>query len=279
MRTILALPLLLALAMPAFAQSSSIELTDAVPGAAGLTYLDLARTIAPDLAETDGHYQGVLTMPVRNLAYAEDPPIAALPLSFYSASATTFTSDGTKLVALLLDADAEAAGALGSSVLAIFDPAHREAAIDVADVASDQQTSFDEPALLTLGSGDDGLRISSSHFNSSQGYRITSVLALPDGKLTEMASVFTLNENYCGMRREQTAALAPVTTDEATRWAPFTITVTETTSLSTPECDLADVVPGTRSATATFSWNAAAAAYEPDSSALDDLYAETEARF
>jgi hypothetical protein len=279
MRTILSLPLLLALAMPAHAQDTSIELTDAVPGAAGLTYFDLARTIAPDLHQADGHYEGVLSLPVRNLAFAEDPPIAALPLSFYSASAVAFTSDGTELVALLLDADAEAAGALGSSVLAVFDPAHPEAAIDIADIASDQHTGLGEPALLPLGAGDDGILISNSHANSSQGYRTITVLALPQGKLTEMASVFTLNENYCGMRREQTAALAPVTTDEAARWAPFTITVTETTSLSTSECDLTDVVPGTRAVAATFSWNAAAGAYEPDSSALDDLYAETEARF
>lgn len=279
MRITFALPLLLALAMPAFAQSTSIELSDAVPGAAGVTYFDLARTIAPDLEEANGHYQGVLAMPVRNLAFAEDPLISALPLSFYSASAVTFTSNGTQLVAMLLDADAEATGALGSSVLAIFDPVHPEVAIDVADVASDQHTSFDEQPLLPLGAGDDGLIISSTHSNSSQGYRLTSVLALPGGKLAEVATVFTLSENYCGLHREQVPALAPASADGAARWAPFTVTVTETTSLDAVECELPDVTAGTRSVTATFSWNEAAKAYEPDSTALDDLLAETEARF
>jgi hypothetical protein len=279
MRTIFALPLLLSLAMPAYAQDTSIELTDAVPGAAGLTYFDLARTIAPDLHEADGRYQGVLRMPVRNLVFAEDPPVAALPLSFYSASAVTFRSGGTDLVGLLLDADAEGTGALGTTVLAVFDPAHPEAAIDVADVASDQHTGFDEQSLLPLGTGDDGLLISSTHFNSSEGYRATSIVALSEGKLSEMASVFTLNENYCGMQREQTPALTPTAAQGAVRWAPFTVTVTETTKLTLGDCEHPDVVPGTRSISTTFSWNEAAGVYQPDTTALEELYAETKARF
>jgi hypothetical protein len=279
MRAIFALPLLLALAMPAHAQDTSIELTDAVPGAAGLTYFDLARTIAPDLHQADGRYQGVLAMPVRNLVFAEDPPVAALPLSFYSASAVTFTSGGTDLVGLLLDADAEGTGALGSAVLAIFDPAHPEAAIDVADVASDQHTSFDEQPLLPLGTADDGLLISSTHFNSSEGYRATSVLALTEGGLAEVASVFTLTENYCGLRRDQIPTLLPVTADNTARWAPFTVTITETTSLTPSDCEHPDVVARTRSIETTFSWNEASGTYEPDTNALEELYAETEARF
>lgn len=278
MRTILALPLLLALATPALAQS--IEMSDAVPGFANTTYFDLARALAPDLQQVDGRYQGVIGVPVRNLAYADDTPITGLPLAFYGASTVTFTSGGTELLAMLLDADAEAAGALGSSVLAIFDPAHPEAPVDLADVASDQHTGFDEPAALRLGTEDDGLLVSSYHSNSSQGYRITSVLALVDGKLTEMASVFTLNESHCGLRREQLRALAPVMDDGDGRWSPFAITVTETTYLVEGECDeLPDAKPGTRAVAATFRWDEAAGAYAPDSTALADLFAETADRF
>jgi hypothetical protein len=280
MRTIFAVPMLLALAAPAVAQSTSIELTDTVPGFADVTYFDLARTIAPDLQQVDGHYQGLVAVPVRNLAYADESPITDLPLAFYSASTVTFASGGTELVALLLDADAEAVGALGSSILAIFDPAHPEGPVDLADVASDQHTGFDEPAVLELGMQDDGLVVSSAHFNSSQGYRTTSVLALVDGKLAEMASVFTFNENYCGMRREQTQALAPVLSDGEGRWAPFTITVTETTNLKTGDCDdLPDVAAGTRAVAATFTWDHASETYRPDSTVLDDLEGQTALRF
>jgi hypothetical protein len=279
MRISLALPLLFALAVPALAQGTSIELTDTVAGATGITYFDLAQAIAPDLHETDGRYQGVVTLPVRNLAYPEDPPAAALPLSFYSASAVTFTSGGAELVALLLDADADAVGAVGSAVLAIFDPAHPETPIDVADVASDQHTGFGEPIVLPLGPGDDGIIISSTHSNSSQGYRSTSVLALLAGRLEEMASVFTLSDSYCGVQREQRPILTPANADATARWAPFTITVKETTTVTDVDCALPDAVPGTRMAAASFTWNEVAGAYEPDSSALDDLLAETEARF
>ena len=279
MRTILALPLLLVLAAPALAQNTSIELDDAVPGFTDVTYFDLARAIAPDLQQVEGRYQGLVTMPVRNLAYADESPITGLPLAFYGASAIAFTSGGTELVALLLEADAEAVGALGSSVLAVFDPAHPERAIDLADIATDQHTGLDEPALLELGAEDDGLLVSSSHFNSSQGYRSTSVLALVDGKLTEMASVFTFSENYCGLRREQSGAFAPVTSDGEGRWAPFTITVTETTNLEGACANLTDATTGTRAVAATFRWDQASGSYKPDSTVLDDLEEQTALRF
>lgn len=94
-----------------------------------------------------------------------------------------------------------------------------------------------------------------------------------------MASVFTFNENGCGMRREQVHALAPTTAEPPTRWAPFTITVTETTTLEPEQCEHPDIVQGSRSVAATFNWNAASGTYEPDTSALEDLLAETEARF
>lgn len=95
-----------------------------------------------------------------------------------------------------------------------------------------------------------------------------------------MASVFTFNENHCDMRREQRQAFAPVLRDAEVGWAPFTITVTETTSLKADECDSQpDEKPGTRAVAATFRWNETKGGYEPDSTALADLLAETEARF
>src|SRR5215216_6310617 len=108
MRTIFAVPMLLALAAPAVAQSASIELTDTVPGFADVTYFDFARAIAPDLQLVEGRYEGLVTTPVRHLEYVDEDPITGLPLAFYSASTVTFTSGGTELVALLLEADAEA---------------------------------------------------------------------------------------------------------------------------------------------------------------------------
>lgn len=275
MRMIAAL-LMPLLAGPALAQTH-VDLTDLVPDAPGLRYMDLAKVVAPDLAQVDGQYVGTVTLPVRSLPYPEDEPVIGLPLTFYSASAVNFTSDGIDLIGLLLEADNP--DSFGGEVLAVFDPAHPDTIIDLADVSSDQFTSFDEPTLLSLGARDDGLLVSSTHSNSSQGYRQTSVIAMLNGRLTEMASVFTFNENYCGMRREQTPALAPVTTDGDDRWAPFTITVTETT-IATSDCDSLDlVVPGTRAVAATFMWTGETGNYRADSNALDDLFEETEAHF
>lgn len=275
MRTLSALLLLPFLAAPALAQGTSIALTDTIAGTT-VTYLDLARVVAPDLEQADGKYEGRIALPVRSIPYPDDAPITALPLSFYGAEATLFTSNGVTLIALLLESDNP--DSLGGGVIAVFDLAQPDRVIDLADIASDQFTSFDEPALLSLGDNDDGLLISSSHSNSSQGYRSTSVIALVDGKLAEMASVFTFNENYCGMRREQTRAIAPVLSDGDGRWEPFSITVTESTTSN--DCEGAETVkPGTRAVAATFSWAAESGRYQPDSTALDDLFSETEARF
>lgn len=275
MRTIASLLLLPFLAGPAFALSISIEMTDAVPGT-GLTYLDLTKVVVPDLAQADGKYEGVLQPAVRSVAYPEDEPVAGVAVSFYSAEAVTFTSDGVELIALMLETDNP--DSFGGAVIAVFDPARPGEVIDLADVSSDQFTSFDHPTVLPLGQQDDGLLVSSSHSNSSQGYRSTSVIALVDGRLTEMASVFTFNENYCGMRREQNRAFAPVLSDGDARWEPFSITVTESTTLN--DCEGGEKIePGTRAVAATFSWAADSGRYQPDSTALDVLFEETEARF
>jgi hypothetical protein len=273
MRITFALPLLLALSMPALAQSADLASpADAIPGQGGLTYLDLLRLAAPDLGELDGTYEGTISGPLRSLAFAEDPAVVDFPVSFRSIDAIAFDSDGAPLLALMLNTDN------GAAVVAVFDPVARTL-VDIADVAADQHTSFDHPTVLPLGEGDDGLLVSSSHFNSSQGYRMTSVLALMDGQLREVADVFTLRENYCGVNRDQEAVISAAE-GQPGRWQPFTITVTEITLPAQEDCGSDGAPePGTRAVAATYLWNEAAGAYQPDSNALDKLYRDTEARF
>jgi hypothetical protein len=276
MRIPAALLLLPLMAASAFAQSTSVELSAPVPNLDGLTYFDLARSVVPDLAQVDGRYEGSIPTPVRNLAYP-DEPAANLGVSTYGGSALSFFTDDGPRIALMLDAQNPEGGAW-SSVLAIFDPAAPGRPIDVADVATDQMTSFAETALLRLGPNDEGLVVDNTHFNSNQGYRDTAVIAMVNGALVQVASVFTFNENYCGMRREQLPHLSPVTTDGDEHWSHFSITVTETTIAT--QCDGGEkATPGTRAVAATFSWAADSGRYEPDSTALDDLYTQTEARF
>lgn len=268
----LCLPLL---AAPAIAQTTSIEMSDTVPGTA-LTYLDLVKIVAPDVKQVVGRYEGLVNAPVRSLAFPEDKPVTDLTLAFYSANAIPFVSDSVPLLGLLLETEEEFDGA----VLVVFDLTHPEQIVDLADVSSDQFTAFDHPTLLPLGDRDDGILVSNSHFNSSQGYRSTDIIALLDGKLTDMASVFTFNENYCGLRREQLEAISPVTSDSGDRWQPFAITVTEVTGLTPGECDtLPEAIPGTRAVAAAFRWDQASASFKPDSTALDELYKQTAERF
>lgn len=275
MRAIAPLILLPLLATPAFAQDASVMLTDPIVEFDNLTYLDLAKVLVPGLKEDDGNYVGTLPGPVRSLAYP-DELVSELAIDTNQGEAMSFlTTDGWRLALMI---PGETPEGEGSVVVAIFDPYDPTHVIDMVDVHTDQWTGFEASPRRRLGPNDDGFLVQNYHFNSNQGYHDTALIALVEGKLTQMASVFTFNENYCGMRREQTWTMAQVTTDDPGQWSPFTITVTETTQPN--DCEGGEKVkPGTRAVAATFSWAAETGRYEPDSSALADLFAETEARF
>lgn len=276
MRLLSILLLMLVSALPAFAQATTVKPDQSIPQHQALTYADLIRLAAPDFAATGSEYHGTLALPLRNIAYPEDPDRLDVAIRLSSLEAVLSTSDNRDSMALLVDTEIEE-GAF-SSVLIVVDITEDPRLVDLADVASDQSTSFNEQALLDLSDGDQALLISSSHFNSSQGYRSTSVVAVMGDRLTSLASAFTLRENYCGVDRQQMAAFAALESS-ADYWQPFTITVTEATLHSAEDCGGLAAEPATRSVAATFSWNAAAGRYEPDSNALADLYHETEQRF
>lgn len=250
---------------------------DASPYAGAATYAELVRLAVPDLAEVDGRFVGTLGAALPSLIYPDDPPIDGAQVSFASLTALPFTSEGKPHLALLLDSgDAFFMATDILVALALSDPPRL---VDMADITADEHTGFGEPALLALGSGEQGILVASSHFNSSQGYKSTTVAALIDGRLTGVADVFTLRENYCGMGREQIASFASIAA-LSERWQPFAVTVTEVTLPLDDDCGEADKVKfGTRSAAVTYIWGEQTGLYQPDSTALDDLYAETEARF
>lgn len=237
----------------------------------------LVRLIAPDLVEINGYFRGTSTQPVRNLSFPDDPAAADFPLAFTQPEAAAFRSEGSTLLALLVQGDITRLQSVGGALLAVFD-GKQKALLDVADAAADQHTSYFEPKTLSLSADTDGLLVSSSHFNSNQGYESIAVVALVEGQLKEVASFFAFTERHCGLERSQTAAFEPLDGDGP--WSPFVVRITETTTIDETDCsDPPEATAGAREIEVTMHWNPAEERYEPDSDALDRLYAETEARF
>lgn len=247
---------------------------DTVPGAQAVTYLDLLREIAPDLAEADGVYRGKTVVPLRHVAGPErqaEPPqeptiadFSVLPLA------------GGRIL-LLVDLGMAEDAAEGYAVLALFDPAGKPRLVDAADVAFDRTTWFLEPVMLDLGDGRLAVLTMSMHSNSNQAY-VTSAIVLVGDRLELVDSVFTFDETACAYERTQ--RLAVEMRPEGSGPAAIAATVVDTTTPTGADCG-EDSVPPAASATVavTWRWDEAAKRYRPDSDALEKLAAEAAQRF
>ena len=247
---------------------------DTVPGAQAVTYLDLLREIAPDLAEADGVYRGTTVVPLRHVAGPErqaEPPqeptiadFSVLPLA------------GGRIL-LLVDLGMAEDAAEGYAVLALFDPAGKPRLVDAADVAFDRTTWFLEPVMLDLGDGRLAVLTMSMHSNSNQAY-VTSAIVLVGDRLELVDSVFTFDETACAYERTQ--RLAVEMRPEGSGPAAIAATVVDTTTPTGADCG-EDSVPPAASATVavTWRWDEAAKRYRPDSDALEKLAAEAAQRF
>ena len=278
MRLLLAFLVAALLAGPALAQDARfVAPGDGLPGSVPGTYADLIRSVAPDLTETDGLLAGHLSVPVRHLFYPEDAPVEQMAISFRDIAALTFRGAEGERLALLIPGDAEILPR--PQVLVVFDLNHLDRPVDLADIATDQSSGFHSPATLPLGRSGDGVLVASYHHNSSQGYRSIGLVALVDGELRAVASVFTLNENHCLAVIEQAASFGP-SDQQDQAWAPFTATIVETTRPTPEGCEEAGAAsPGVRSVEATYQWDVSAGAYRPATDALEVFMRETESRF
>ncbi len=76
---------------------------DAVPGADGVTYLDLLREIVPDLELADAVYRGGTVVPLRHIAGPDrqaEPPLEPTVADF---SVLPLEGDGSGRILLLVD--------------------------------------------------------------------------------------------------------------------------------------------------------------------------------
>ena len=247
---------------------------DAVPGANGVTYLDLLREIVPDLEQADAVYRGRTVVPLRHIAGPDlqaEPPQEPTVADF-----SVLPLEGGRIL-LLVDLGMAGDAAEGYAVLAIFDPAGKPRLVDAADVAFDRTTWFLEPVMLDLGDGRLAVLTMSMHSNSDQAY-VTTAIVLVGDRLELVDSVFTFDETACAYERTQ--RLAVEMRPEGSGPAAIAATVVDTTAPTGADCG-DDPVPQPASATVavTWRWDEAAKRYRPDSDALEKLAAEAAERF
>jgi hypothetical protein len=242
---------------------------DAVAGHPGLTYFDLIKRVAPDLAKNaaDGEFEGHLAKPPRNLAGDEfegaDPPDTAT---------VGFIEDrrirvgGKPRMALLVDLGGKPDRIEGLALLMLFTDAPKPRLLDAADVGVDKDTSFsDQWPVLHVGPGDDALVTYSEHDDADYtagGYLVVS----PIGDHLRMVGLFgTQSVKACGWSNIETTTIS-TSPDPGGPYRQIDVKVGAVFRHTDPSCGAHDV-PKAHSAAfhATYRWNAAAHAFETPS--------------
>jgi hypothetical protein len=102
----------------------------------------------------------------------------------------------------------------GISVLALFQLSPEPRLIDAVDVQADRFTGFWESTpVVKIAADADAVVIDNSHFNSSQGYRILSLIAPVKERLKVIYNMPTLlNMNVCGGNFDETPTLSTAKT-------------------------------------------------------------------
>lgn len=247
---------------------------DAVPGADGVTYLDLLREIVPDLRLADGVYRGSAIVPLRHIGGPErqaEPPLEPTVADF-----SVLPLEGGRIL-LLVDLGMAEDAAEGYAVLALFDLVASPRLVDAADVAFDRSTWFLEPVTLDLGAGRLAALTVSTHSNSSQSYVTTGIVLVGD-RLELVDSVFTFDERTCAFERTQHLGIE--TRPETSGPAAIAATVVDTTAPTGADCG-EDTAPPAATVTVavTYHWHPGEERYRPDSDALEKLAAEAAERF
>jgi hypothetical protein len=279
---ILAALIVIAVCLTASARAADVEFPapdTAVTVHGVTTYLDLARHFVPDIKNTGNGYAGTKRIKIRHIAGPDHDNEDATSFGFYDIARVMMKTDGKDRLLVLFDFAQAAQTAQGVAVLALYDIAHQPVLLDAADIGFDQSTYFFDQALMPVAEGSDVILTMSSHFNSSQSYVTQSMIMVRNDKLELIDTAMLFGDRNCGVDRQQTIAYA-ANPSQGKPYAPIKVTVNDTTSAIEEDCaDLAPAQLGKREIKVTYTWDAPAGKYVPDSDALDRLAKENESRF
>lgn len=202
------------------------EVTGAVAGYPGVTYLDLLRQAIPDLAysaadkQVEGHLKSLRHIMGKDAG--GDPPD---PVTVDFLEVRHIKAGGRPRLVVLAGLGQAEDSAQSTTLLALFDDAPKPKLLDAVDVGVDKDTGFnDKPSQIALGPGDDALVTFSGHGNSNQSYQARLVIYVRGDRLRLIDDIFVLSDNACGYQRDETPVFA---TQPATPYATLQVTVTE----------------------------------------------------
>jgi hypothetical protein len=270
---------LLLIAAP-WAEAGVVHPDDTIAGHPGVTYLDLARQLAPSLAmnDADNAIEGAFAHPPRHLAGKgyEGPPPDPLVLGFMEDE--RILVGGKRRIVVLADFGHDTDRVQSATVLLLFDDAATPKLLDAADVSIDQDTEFADQAVLHFGPGDEGLVAYSEHDDadltmggylmvSAEGDRLRMIdmiritaARLCGWDIMEAPKFTTAPDPGHALRRLDVAVSAVVTRSGDDACGPVHLPP-----------------PQTRLFRASYHWNAALRRYEGDGSAFKRLVSFTDA--
>ena len=264
----------MALAGPPKAVVLSGKLEDAIFPGATTTYLDLARRFVADLKWDGSHYSGKDYRLVRHAGGPGNDKTDFDPAAIDRVRRIDFAAGGRPQMVLLFDFAEGGETTQGFAVLAFYDLSQGVRFLDAVDVGLDRWTSFRDPPVLTLSTGEPVLLVASTHFNSSQSYMFTSLVLARKEQLIPVTTYFTLGSQGCAGRVEQNSSFRAL--PAKAKGAPDTIEVTVDVKAeeSGEECNGEKLPTASRKIVVRFDWNRKSGQYKPSSDSLQRLEEE-----
>ena len=248
-----------------------------MPGHPGLTYLDLIRQVAPDLAKNDddGHVEGRLAHPPRHVAGPDFEGEAPDPVTVGFNEDQRIRVGGKPRMALLVDLGQDPERVENMALLMLFDDGPHPKLLDAADVGVDKETSFtDGGPVLHLGPGDDALVTYSGHDDADLTFGAYLVVSTIGDHLGLVTLVRMVSLKFCGLEQHRgrrtihhpARSRPSLPPDRRSRSARCSSTPTD------GDCG-PGMIPkaGSHTFRATYRWNAAAHRFETSSEELKTL--------
>src|SRR5262245_47250326 len=255
----------------------SRDLTTPVQKGSKATYVDLLRTLFPDLkvdSDLPGQARAHTTIPIKHIGEEEEGTVFEGDFEIKEAELRPILNQGRVLFLTLIDLTAENANEAtpyeGEAALLALFSAEPVKLLDVLDVKTDKFTDFwGKHPISHLDPRNDYFVIHNTHWNAGESYDDYTVLSVDEGKFTFITSVFTLNTQGCGWKETQTPLFRalPATTG---KYPKLLVTVKVIKEVNSEQC--ARRARGyIRYYRAIYHWNAMKARYEGDSRQLERL--------
>jgi hypothetical protein len=250
--------------------AAAADLGDAVPGHAGVTYLDLMKLVATDLGPLgkDGAV-GHKVVPFTHIDGEDargDPPET---ITLAAVDALTIPGDQSRIV-LLADLGPSEGFVADAVLLALFALAPAPKLLDVVEVGTDRFTGFADAKGAMLAPGVPLILVYNSHSNSDQSYLSTKMMFVRGDRFQLMGDVFTLGERACGYEHTQEPSFA--TLPGPGPYRALHVSVLERVAVTGEECgDQKAPRPRVATCQAIYRWDARRGRFMTRSKELDRL--------